>query len=89
MEVQHSAIGQICTEPFSQNLVITFGYQKAAYLPAGGLRNTQSLKTRLQYVLSLRLLVAAENHLPPIMISITVSTLTPNKIIHNNCEGPP
>ncbi len=59
-----------------------FGYKKAA----GGLRHTQSLKTRLQYVLSLRPLMAAENHLPP--ISITVSTLTP-KIIRNNSEGPP
>ena len=30
VEVQKSAVGQICTEPFSKNLVTNFGYQKSS-----------------------------------------------------------
>ncbi len=30
VEVQKSAVGQICTEPFSKNLVTNLGYQKSS-----------------------------------------------------------
>ncbi len=74
---QLRGITQTHTESLSQNVVTTFGWWKAAYLPAGSLRHIQSLEFRLEYTIPLRLLLAAKNHLPP--SSLTVSTLTSKK----------